>query len=167
MPKLPNAPFIRTALAALLVTTALLLASLVRAIRITPVEAAPAASSAALIRVSSPPPPPDLDFEAVGANGIFQPDRTALPYRYRMPGEAGPDNTPVVEPARPVVLGTVIATDGNHFATVQMPQGKPASLRVNDQIGEYTIVAIDRGKVAFKNAAGKLIEITTTRPGGR
>jgi hypothetical protein len=167
MRKLPQAPFIRTSLVALVITTVLLLTSLVRAIRITPVEAAPAASSAVLLRVSSPPPPPEIDFDAVGANGIFQPDRTALPYRYRMPGEPGPDNTMAPEAPKPVVLGTVIATDGNHFATVQMPSGKPTSLRVKDQIGEYTVVAIDRDKVAFKNAAGQLIEITTTRPGGR
>ena len=38
-------------------------------------------------------------------------------------------------------------------------------VRVGDKLGEYTVLAIDRDKVAFKNAAGKTIEITVTRPG--
>ena len=164
MSKLPQAPFIRAALVVAAIAFAVFTSSLVRAIRITPVEAAPNTNASELARVTTPPPPPDIDLDAVGANGIFQPDRTALPYRYRMPGEPAPDGGGAPEPIKPVVLGTVLSTDSAHFATVQMPGGRPTVLRVGDRIGEYTIVAIARGRVAFKNAAGKLIEITATRP---
>lgn len=165
MPRLPQAPFIRTALVALTLAFALLVTSLVRAIRITPVEAATTTTQSELVRITSTPPAPDIDLEAVGANGIFQPDRTAMPYRYRMPGEPAPDDPGAPEPVKPVVLGTVIATDGSHFATCHMPGGRPTVVRVGDKLGEYTVMAIDRDKVAFKNAAGKTIEIPVTRPG--
>lgn len=165
MSRLPQAPFIRTAIAVLAIAFVLLMMSLVRALRITPVEAATTIATTELARVTSPPPAPDIDLEAVGANGIFQPDRTALPYRYRMPGESAPNDAGAPEPIKPVVLGTVLATDGSHFATCQLPGGRPTVVRAGDKLGEYTIIAIDRDKVAFKNAAGKTIEITVTRPG--
>lgn len=165
MPRLPKAPLIRTALATLLVTLVLLAASLVRAIRITPVEAATSTTKSELARITSTPPAPDIDLEAVGANGIFQPDRNAMPYRYRMPGEPAPNDAGAPAPILPVVLGTVLSNDGSHFATCQMPGGRPTIVRVGDKLGEYTVIAIDRDRVAFKNAAGKTIEITVTRPG--
>jgi type IV pilus biogenesis protein PilP len=165
MTRLPQAPLIRTAFATLLIAFALLTTSLVRAIRITPVEAATNATKSELARITSTPPAPDVDLEAVGANGIFQPDRNAMPYRYRMPGESAPNDAQAPAPILPVVLGTVLATDGSHFATCQMPGGRPTVVRVGDRLGEYTVLAIDRDKVAFKNAAGKTIEITVTRPG--
>jgi hypothetical protein len=165
MRRLPQAPLIRTAIASLSAAAILLIAVLIRAIRITPVEAAPAATSAELVRVSTNPPPPEIDLDAVGANGIFQPDRTAMPYRYRMPGEPAPNDAGAPAPIQPVVLGTVLATDGDHFATVQMPGGRPTVLRVGDKMGEYTVTAIERDRVLFKNAAGRPIEIKVTRPG--
>lgn len=165
MSRLPQAPLIRAALVTFAIAFGLLAVSLVRALRITPVEAATTIATTELVRVTSPPPAPSIDLEAVGANGIFQPDRTALPYRYRMPGDAAPNDASVPEPIKPVVLGTVLATDGSHFATCQLPGGRPTVVRVGDKLGEYTIVAIDRDKVAFKNAAGKIVEITVTRPG--
>src|ERR1041385_1054605 len=157
--RLPQAPLIRTALVTLVVAFGLFITSLVRAIRITPVEAATVAATGELARVTSAPPTPDIDLDAVGANGIFRPDRNPMPYRYRMPGEQAPNDAAAPEPIKPVVLGTVLATDGSHFATCQMPGGRPTVVRVGDKLGEYTIIAIDRDKVAFKNAAGKTIEI--------
>ncbi|MEO5569250.1 MAG: hypothetical protein ABIR92_12205 [Gemmatimonadaceae bacterium] len=150
----------------LAISAILLIATLVRAIRVTPVEASPNPATAALVRSTATAPIPEIDLEAVGANGIFQPDRNALPYRYRMPGETAPDDAVAgPEPARPVVLGTVISTDGSHFATCQMPGGRPTVVRVGDRLGDYTVTAIERGRVTFKNAAGALLEITATRPG--
>ena len=165
MARLPQAPFIRTAVVTLAVAFVFLITSLVRAIRVTPVEAATTTTQSELVRITSTPPAPDIDLEAVGANGIFQPDRTAMPYRYRMPGEPPPNDVGAPEPIKPVVLGTVLATDGSHFATCQLPGGRPTVVRVGDKLGEYTVLAIDRDKVAFKNAAGKTVEITVTRPG--
>jgi hypothetical protein len=165
MARLPQAPFIRTAMVTLVLAFVFLVTSLVRAIRVTPVEAATTTTQSELVRITSTPPAPDIDLEAVGANGIFQPDRTAMPYRYRMPGEPAPNDVGAPEPIKPVVLGTVLATDGSHFATCQLPGGRPTVVRVGDKLGEYTVLAIDRDKVAFKNAAGKTVEITVTRPG--
>ena len=165
MARLPQAPFIRTAVVALAVAFVFLITSLIRAVRVTPVEAATTTTQSELVRITSTPPAPDIDLEAVGANGIFQPDRTAMPYRYRMPGEAAPNDAGAPEPIKPVVLGTVLATDGSHFATCQLPGGRPTVVRVGDKLGEYTVLAIDRDKVAFKSAAGKTVEITVTRPG--
>ena len=45
---------------------------------------------------------------------------------------------------------TVLATDSAHFATVQMPGGRPTVLRKNDQIGEYTVQSIERGEMFGK-----------------
>lgn len=165
MPRLPQAPYIRTTLTVLVASSVLLLVALVRAIRVTPVEASGNPAAAALARSTSTPPVPEIDLDAIGANDIFQPDRSPLQYRYRMPGESAPDGTPVPEPLKPVVLGTVIATDGSHFATCQLPGGRPTVVRVGDRIGDYTVMSIDRSSVTFKNAAGKLFEVTATRPG--
>jgi hypothetical protein len=165
MSRFPRAPLIRTATAALVISFALFVASVVRAIRITPVEAATSIAGTELARVTSPPPAPAIDLDAVGANGIFRPDRNAMPYRYRMPGESGPNDAQAPEPMKPVVLGTVLATDGSHFATCQLPGGRPTVLHVGDKLGDYTVLAIDRDKVSFKTTAGKTIEITVTRPG--
>jgi type IV pilus biogenesis protein PilP len=164
MSKLPQAPLIRTALVTVTLAFILFAASLARAIAITPVQAATNQGASELVRATTAPPAPDIDLDAIGANGIFQPDRTAMPYRYRMPGEEAPNDAPGPEPIKPVVLGTVLSTDGSHFATAQLPGGRPTIVHVGDTLGDYTVVAIDRDKVAFKNAAGKLIEITT-RPG--
>ena len=165
MSKLPQAPFIRTAIVVAALAFAAFATALARAIHIAPVEAAENPATAELARITTTPPAPDIDLDAVGANGIFQPDRNAMPYRYRMPGEPAPNDAGAPAPILPVVLGTVLATDGSHFATCQMPGGKPTVVRVGDKVGDYTVVAIDRDKVAFKNATGKLIEITVTRPG--
>lgn len=164
--RLPRAPYIRTAVTALTVSSVLLLVTLTRAIRVTPVAASENPATAALVRSTATAPIPEIDLEAVGANGIFQPDRNALPYRYRMPGESAPADVVVgPEPAKPVVLGTVMSTDGSHFATCQMPGGRPTVVRVGDRLGDYTVIAIDRGRVTFKNATGALLEISATRPG--
>lgn len=165
MPRLPRAPYIRTSLTALLIALALALSTLVRAVRITPVEASQSSSNAALVRATSTPPIPGIDVDAVGANDIFQPDRNALAYRYRMPGEAGPTNAPAGDVPRPTVLGTVIATDGAHFATCQLPGGRPTLVHVGDRLGDYTVVAIERSKVVFKTATGSLLEIAAIRQG--
>jgi type IV pilus biogenesis protein PilP len=82
-----------------------------------------------------------------------------------MPGESAPDDAAAPEPIKPVVLGTVVATDGSHFATCQLPGGRPTVMRVGDKLGEYTVTAIEKNKVTFRNAAGRILEITATRPG--
>lgn len=158
-PRLPKSPYIRTSLAALIVASVVAVSAFVRAVRITPVETGPLANDAELVRATSTPPVPGVDIEAVGANDIFQPDRAAMPSRYRMPGEAGPESVSVTAEVKPVVLGTVISTDGEHFATCQLPDGRPTIVHVGDRLGDYTVVAIERQKVVFKTRSGALLEI--------
>lgn len=168
MPRLPPAPYIRSVVAALGIATVVAVSAFARAVRITPVEPSTTVVNAALERATAIPPVPSIDAEAVGANDIFQPDRNALPYRYRMPGESPPGDAPVVEEApKPTVLGTVLSTDGLHFATCQLPGGRPTLVHVGDRLGDYTVVAIERAKVVFKTADGVLLEVAAIRPGGR
>jgi type IV pilus biogenesis protein PilP len=151
---------------ALVLTFALAVTALVRAVRLTPVEASETSASAALVRATSTPLVPEIDVEAVGANDIFQPDRNALPYRYRMPGEPAPgDGAPAPDLPKPTVLGTVLSTDGSHFATCQLPGGRPTVVHVGDKLGDYTVVAIERSKVVFKTASGARLEVAAIRPG--
>ena len=166
MTRLPNAPFIRTSILALIIAIVVAVSSFVRAVRIPPVEAAPTTANAELVRATSTPPVPGVDVDAVGQNDIFQPDRRGLPSRYRMPGESGPTTAATgPEPAKPIVLGTVIATDGGHFATCQLPGGRPTIVHVGDRLGEYTVVAIERNKVVFKTAGRALLDVAAIRPG--
>jgi len=159
---LPKAPYIRTSLVALIVAVVVVASAFARAVRITAVVAGPVASDAELVRATSTPPLPDIDIEAVGANDIFQPDRTAMPSRFRMPGESGPESVaPSQEPARPVVLGTVVSTTGEHFATCQLPGGRPTIVHVGERFGDYTVVAIQPLGVVFKTASGSLLEISS------
>jgi type IV pilus biogenesis protein PilP len=165
MPRLPNAPFIRTSLLALMIAMVFAVSAFVRAVRIPPVDAIRTTADAELLRVTSTPPVPGVDIDAIGENDIFQPNRKGLPSRYRMPGESGPTIATGPDPARPIVLGTVIATDGGHFATCQLPGGRAVIVHVGDRLGEYTVEAIERDKVVFKSKGRALLEITALRPG--
>ena len=54
-----------------------------------------------------------------------------------------------VEPMKPIVLGTAVATDGRSFATVQLGDGRPTLVHVGDKIGEWVVKAIERGKIVL------------------
>jgi hypothetical protein len=165
-PRLPKAPYIKTSVAALIVALVIAVSAFVRAVRIAPVEAGPPATDAELVRATSTPTVPGVDIEAVGANDIFQSDRKAPPSRYRMPGESGPESpAATAESPKPVVLGTVVSTDGQHFATCQLPGERPTIVHVGEKLGAYTVVSIDRLKVVFKTHSGALLEIAALRPG--
>jgi type IV pilus biogenesis protein PilP len=166
MSRIPRAPYIRTALTACAIAFVFTVMALVRAVRITPVEASEAPATAGVVRGLALPPVPDIDVQAVADNDIFQPDRTALPERYRMPGDAVPTVAgPAPEIPKPMVLGTVLSTDGSHFATCQLPGGRPTVVHVGDRLGDYTVAAIERDKVVFKTPSGARLEITAIRPG--
>jgi hypothetical protein len=165
MARLPRAPFIRTSLVALGLAFVLAVVSLVRAVRVTPVEAAEGPSNKALVLATTTPPVPEIDIAAVGDNDIFQPDRNALPNRYPMPGDPPPDTGPAPDVPKPAVLGTVLSGDGSHFATCQLPGGRPTLVHVGDRLGDYTVMTIERDKVVFKTATGALLEVKAIRPG--
>ena len=84
---------------------------------------------------------------------------------YRMPGEHAPDDKPVIEPMKPIVLGTVVATDGRSFATVQLGNDRPTLVHVGDKIGEWAVKAIVRGKVTLVSSNGARVDVTVPKPG--
>lgn len=124
-----------------------------------------------------PPPPPVVrlgstralrpatDVQAAVENDPFSPDRSAPSAPYRMPGESGPSNAPVVEPPKPAVLGTAVATDGRSFATVQLSGQTPTLVHVGDKIGDWVVRAIQRGKVVLVSSAGARADVSVSKPG--
>ncbi len=151
-----------TAVAALGVVV--LLAAIVSAVRgetAPPASAAPVGALAPLTRVAAAPGP---DISAAVENDLFSPDRTAPASAYRMPGEDAADDG-AAEEARPSVLGTAVATDGRHFATVKLSDGSPTLVHVGDRIGTWVVRAIERGKVTFAGADGTRIDVTAPKPG--
>lgn len=108
---------------------------------------------------------PPSDIESAVDNDLFSPDRSAPSVPYRMPGENAPDDAPTVQPPKPIVLGTAVATDGRHFATVQLGDGRPTLVRVGDKIGEWVVRAIERGKITLVSSDGTRIDVTVPKPG--
>ena len=108
---------------------------------------------------------PKSDIEAAVDNDVFSVERSAPNAPYRMPGEPDPNAKAAPQPDKPIVLGTAVATDGRHFATLQMRDGRPTLVRVGDKIGEWTVRSIDRGKVVIVSTGGIRAEISVTNPG--
>src|SRR5262249_22320908 len=109
-----------------------------------------------------PAPGAGIDIAAANARDLFSDGRQPPPKRYKMPGES--DAAPAAPPARPTVLGTVMAGDGGHFATAQVPGGNPVIIRAGEKIGGYTVVAIERGKVTFRGTDGERFTIDASKP---
>ena len=65
----------------------------------------------------------------------------------------------------PVVLGTAAMGEGRGFATCQLGDGRPVIVRAGDKLGDYTVKAIERGRVVFTTAAGKALEISALKTG--
>ena len=124
-----------------------------------------------------PPPPaavrlgsaralrPAADVQAAVENDPFSPDRSAPSAPYRMPGEGAASDQPVVEPPKPTVLGTAVATDGRSFATVQLSGQTPTLVHVGDKIGDWMVRAIQRGKVVLVSSAGARADVSVSKPG--
>jgi type IV pilus biogenesis protein PilP len=166
MKRLPRGGYLPAAFVVLAISAGVAVAAAIGAIHIETVEAAPSERVGSLVRSIETAPVPGVDIDAVGGNDIFQPDRTALPSRYRMPGESVThEQSAPAEPAKPVVLGTVISTDKANFATCQLPGGQPTIVHVGERLGEYTVEAIERDRVVFRTAKGTLLEILAARQG--
>ena len=150
--------------AALAVGAALivLVIAIAGAVRIDPVQAAaaPPAIADSALRFGFAGAGADVA-EAV-ANDLFTDDRRAPPRRYLMPGEV--EATPRQPAARPVVLGTVMATDGANFAICQVGGGQSAIVRAGGKVGEFTVVSIERGRVNFRSPDGERISIDASNP---
>ena len=76
--------------------------------------------------------------------------RGALPEPGEVP--ARPARPPA--PPQPIVLGTALAADGSSFATCQYQSARLLMVRVGDQVGDYVVKTIERGRVVFTTPAG-------------
>lgn len=158
-------PAMRAALSALGVAAALFLWTLVRALR---ADALPPATQQAVVSLqamtrNSYRKPADIQIAV--QNDLFASDRSAPSTPYRMPGDKSPDDKPKVEPQKPVVLGTAVASDGRSFATLKLGEASPMLVHVGDKIGEWNVRSIARGKVVLESTSGVRAELAVPKPG--
>ncbi|MEO6877311.1 MAG: hypothetical protein ABI205_02440 [Gemmatimonadaceae bacterium] len=155
----------RVALGALVVASALTLWALVQAFHGDELPPATPIQMVSLEKMSGGAPRMPADINAAVENDLFAPDRSAPSARYRMPDEEVANATPVVLPERPVVLGTAVATDGRHFATVQLNNDRPMLVHVGDTVGTWVVRSIERGKIGLQAPSGDRVEVTVPKPG--
>lgn len=160
-------PAMRVALVVFGASVAVFFWSLTRALRAQSIPPAVPAMVVALDGTKRPAPRQPADIQAGVENDLFSPDRTAPETPYRMPGEDSPNDKPRIEPQKPIVLGTAVASDGHNFATLQLGMESPKLVRVGDRIGEWTVRSIARGKVVLESAQGNRAELGATNPSGR
>ena len=152
----------RASVVTLAASVVVFLVAIVDAVRVQPVEAAPAPAMIpdSALRFSGSSVAADL--AAAAANDLFADDRQAPATRYRLPGEA--NDTPRQPAPRPVVLGTALSDDGGNFAICQLVGGQSMVVRAGARIGEFTVVSIERGRVAFRAANGERFSIDASKP---
>ncbi len=162
---LTRTPALRAASGALVAASAVLLWTIVGAFRPVPIPSPAPSANPGIDAIARPPIRPPANVQAAVENDLFNPDRTAPDTPYRMPGEAAADEKPRVDPPKPLVLGTAVASDGRNFATVQLGSEPPRLVRVGDRIGEWIVKAITRGKVVLESAEGSRAELAVPHPG--
>lgn len=149
--------------------------AIVDAVRLTPTSdplspaRAPAASDSVNRARRDSTPIPDLGV-AVSRN-VFSPSRRAPAVAYRL-SAANPVADMAMEEARreridPVVLGTAMGANGSSFAMCSYEDAPAVVVRVGDPLGPYTVVAIARGRVTFRDVDGTRLEVESpTSPDG-
>jgi hypothetical protein len=156
----------RVALGALGVSIIVVGWSLASALRAEPLPSLPPVNIASVESIKRGPIVAPTDVEAAVDSDIFAADRSAPDIPYRMPGEARPDDKPVAEPTKPIVVGTVVATDGRSFALMQLGNDRPKLVHVGDTIGEWSVKAIGRGKVTIVTSpTGNRVDVTVPKTG--
>jgi hypothetical protein len=158
-------PAVRVSAALLLVASAVTARSIVDATRAAPVPMALHTTIARVDQTARAPLPPPADIQSAVEGDLFSPDRSAPSAPYRMPGERDQTEAPAVEPMKPQVLGTVVATDGRSFATVQLGDDSPVLVHVGDKVGEWIVKAIGRGKLTVVTAGGVRADLSMSKPG--
>ncbi len=133
--------------------------------QVTDVPAAPPGAMLSTEALNAPARPESVDVDAAVSLALFNPDRMAPVARYRLPSDPAAVASDTPPPARPVVLGTAIASDGSSFATCQLESSRLLMVRVGDKVGVYLVKAIERGRVVFQTPAGERLEIQALRPG--
>ncbi len=160
-------PAMRIALVLLGASVLVFAWTLVRALRAQPIPTAVSTTLVGLDAVKRAPARQVANIQAGVENDLFSPDRSAPDTPYRMPGENNANDKPRVEPQKPIVLGTAVASDGHNFATVQLGMDSPKLVRVGDKIGEWTVRSIVRGKVVLEGTEGNRAELGVPNPPGR
>jgi hypothetical protein len=158
-------PAMRVALAVLAVAAATFVWTVARALRAEALPALPPAAATSLDAMKRAALKPAADIQVAVENDLFAADRSAPATPYRMPGEKGPDDKQRVEPTKPFVLGTAVASDGRSFATLQLGDGSPTLVHVGDKIGEWVVKSIARGKVVLLSTGGARAELAVPKPG--
>ncbi len=154
----------RSAIGAAALSAALMIWTLVHAVRIEPVPEFPSAQFAAGLSLAVPASTAATDIEAAVQADLFATDRSAPAHRYRVPGEESDEAPPKEAPVLPVVLGTAVSDESHSFATVQLAEGRAVIVHVGDKIGEYSVKSIGRGSVVFTTKANKRLEIPELKP---
>jgi hypothetical protein len=162
-----RAPAVRAAFLLFAASLLVLIWAVVRATRGTPIPAAPAATVVAFDAAHRVGPRSVADLQIGIENDLFSPDRTAPQTPYRMPGESTPNDGARAEQQRPAVLGTVVVSDGRNFATMQLGRDSPRLVHVGDQIGDWTVRSITRGKVVIEGREGNRAELGAPNSSGR
>ena len=164
LPSWSRYPAFRVAAGALVVALMFVAWTLVRALRLEPVPDVPPPTLASAGSIGGNALPPAADLEAAVEKDPFSPDRSAPASPYRFPDEPDPSTEPVVEPEKPVVLGTAVSPGGRSFAVLRLGDRPPVSLSVGDRIGAYTVKSIERGRVVFTTPAGKRVDVNALKP---
>jgi len=160
-----SAPGMRVAIGVLVISVALVTWTLAQALRSQPLPDTPPTTVASLEMITHGSARPPADIEMAVDKDLFAADRSAPDAPYRMPGESDGKEKSTVEPMKPIVLGTAVATDGRSFATLQLGDASPTIVRVGDKIGEWVVKAIERGKIVLVSTAGTRADLTVPKPG--
>jgi hypothetical protein len=160
-----NAPVMRVALGVLGASLAVLAWAMIRAFHAEPLPAVSATTVASLEAIGRGTARRPADIQAAVENDVFASDRSSPASPYRMPGESESGGERAVEPLKPLVLGTAVATDGRSFATLQLGDASPTLVHVGDKIGEWTVKSIQRGKVVLVSTSGTRADLTVPNPG--
>lgn len=160
-----STPAMRAAIGALVVAVVLVSWTLINALRREPLPDAPPTTLASLETITNHSARPPADITTAVEKDLFAPDRSPPDAPYRMPGESDGKEKPTVEPMKPIVLGTAVATDGRSFATLQLGDGSPTLVHVGDKIGEWVVKAIERGRIVLVSTSGTRADLTVPKTG--
>lgn len=125
-------------------------------------------ATAAAARPDSAPVP---DIGVAVSRNVFSPSRRAPATAYRLsvtdPSADVAMASTVRERIDPVVLGTAMGANGTSFAMCSYEDAPAVVVRVGDLLGPYTVVAIVRGRVTFRDVDGSRLEVESpTSPDG-
>jgi len=160
-----STPAMRVAVGTLIVAAALMSWTLLNALRSEPLPNTPPTTVASLETITNHSTRPAADITTAVDKDLFASDRSPPDAPYRMPGESDGKEKPAVEPMKPIVLGTAVATDGRSFATLQLGDASPTLVHVGDKIGEWVVKAIERGRIVLVSTSGTRANLTVPKPG--